>query len=226
MAHGTYILGHIDDVDVLVVVVPNIEYYFGLRKFGRQGTKVAQQGRWDITTHEVRKFIGLCAKGNPNVLSALWIEKEDILVETDAGWHLRQHRDLFSTKRAYNAFAGYANSQLQRMTVVGKYQGYMGARRKALVDKFGYDPKNASHLIRLLRVGIGLLETGTMTVKRPDAAELIAIKNGEWSLRQVRSYAEELFGMAKEARDRSVLPDYPDMDAVNRLCVEVVEMAM
>ena len=226
IAHGTYIEGHIDDEDILAVVVPGIEYYYGLRKFGRQGTKVIQRDQWDITMHEVRKFISLCAKGNPNVLSALWIDEADIILDHYAGQHLRARRDLFATKKAYNAFAGYASSQLKRMTKVGEYQGYMGAKRKALVNKHGYDPKNASHLIRLLRLGIEFLETGNLTVKRPDAMELLAIKQGEWSLERVQSHAEELFEQARVTRDKSTLPDKPDMDAVNKLCVEVVKMGL
>ena len=71
LAHGTYIPDHIDDEDFLAVVVPDIDYYYGLRQFGSQGTKVTQRDKWDVTIHEVRKFISLCAKGNPNVLSAL-----------------------------------------------------------------------------------------------------------------------------------------------------------
>ena len=223
MAHGTYIKNHIDDIDVLAVLVPGIEYYYGLRKFGRQGTKVVQRNQWDITMHEVRKFISLCAKGNPNVLSALWVDRADILLTSGAGEHLRTNRHLFATKRAYNAFAGYAASQLKRMEKVGEYQGYMGANRKALVDRFGHDPKMASHLIRLLRMGIEFLETGELIVHRPDAMELLSIKNGEWSLSRVKSHAEDLFAQAKVARDKSTLPDGPDMSAVNKLCVEVVQ---
>ena len=207
-------------------MVPSIEHYYGLRKFGRQGTKVVQRDEWDITMHEVRKFISLCAKGNPNVLSALWVDENDVVLISDAGEHLRAYRDLFSTKKAYNAFAGYAASQLERMERVGAYQGYMGAKRKVLVDRFGFDPANASHLIRLLRMGIEFLESGEMIVHRPDAMELLAIKRGEWSLERVKAHAEDLFAQAKVARDKSTLPDGPDMDAVNRLCVAVVQEVM
>lgn len=226
IAHGTYIEGHIDDEDILAVLVPGVEYYYGLRKFGRQGTKVVQRDQWDVTMHEARKFISLCAKGNPNVLSALWVDEADIILDHYAGQHLRFNRNLFATKQAYNAFAGYANSQLKRMTKVGQYQGYMGTKRKALVDKWGFDPKASSHLIRLLRLGIEFLLTGNLTIKRPDAKELLAIKQGEWSLERVQSHAEDLFAQARIARDKSILPDKPDMDAVNNLCVEVVKMGL
>lgn len=224
LAHGTYVEGHIDDVDLLAVVVPGIEHYLGLRKWGRQGTKVTQRGKWDVTMHELRKFVSLCAKGNPNVLGLLWLE--DYLYHTHAGRLLAAHRDLFATKAAYRSFAGYASGQLHRMTrAENKYEGYMGAKRKALVDKYGYDPKNASHLIRLLLMGEEFLRTGYLRVKRPDADMLMAIKRGEWSLLQVRTKAFELFKMTELARDESPLPDEPDMDAINHLCVQVAGMA-
>jgi len=52
----------------------------------------------------------------------------------------------------------------------------MGAKRKSLVEKFGYDTKNAAHLILLLRMGIEFLSVGVLHVKRHDAQELLEIK--------------------------------------------------
>ena len=58
-------------------------------------------------------------------------------------------------------------------------KGYMGEKRKRLVEKFGYDTKNASHLIRLLRMGMEFLVDGELHVEREDAKELLRIKGRE-----------------------------------------------
>ena len=92
--------------------------------------------------------------------------------------------------------------------------------------KHGYDTKNAAHLIRLLRMGIEFMRDGTLQVMRPDAEQLLAIKRGEWTLQQVKSEAEQLFTAAEEGYNRSLLPEKPDFEAVNRLTVEVARMEL
>ncbi len=106
------------------------------------------------------------------------------------------------------------------------YSGYMGERRKALVDKFGYDTKNAAHLIRLLRMGIEFLKDGRLYVLRSDASQLLEIKRGGWSFEQVRTEADRLFKLAEETYLRSTLPVQADKEKIDALCVEVVRMAL
>jgi len=102
------------------------------------------------------------------------------------------------------------------------FSGYMGEKRKAMVRKYKYDVKNAAHLIRLLRMGSEFLRTGTLTVYRTaDAAELKSIKQGAWTLEQVKAEAERLFEGIDLARAASPLPAAPDHEAANRLLIEM-----
>jgi hypothetical protein len=102
------------------------------------------------------------------------------------------------------------------------FSGYMGAKRKAMVRKYGYDVKNAAHLIRLLRMGIEFLETGRLRVFRDeDGEELMAIKRGEWSLGEVKREAERLFDLVGPARGASPLPEGPDERAANQLLIRM-----
>jgi predicted nucleotidyltransferase len=102
------------------------------------------------------------------------------------------------------------------------FSGYMGEKRKAMVRKYQYDVKNAAHLIRLLRMGIEFLESGQLQVYRTtDADELKRIKRGGWTLDQVKSQAEELFGRIEQARARSPLPPRPDEAAANALLMDI-----
>jgi hypothetical protein len=61
-----------------------------------------------------------------------------------------------------------------------------------LEAKYGYDVKHSMHLVRLLRMGIEILETGKVNVKRPDAEELIHIRNGGWTYDALVEYAESM----------------------------------
>jgi hypothetical protein len=102
------------------------------------------------------------------------------------------------------------------------FQGYMGAKRKALVRKYGYDTKNAAHLIRLIRMCVEFLETGKLNVFREhDARELISIKQGEWSLADVQTHATALFQQAREMYEGCSLPKEPDKDQINNLMIEL-----
>ncbi len=58
-------------------------------------------------------------------------------------------------------------------------------KRKEMEEKFGYDLKHASHLIRLLRTGRDILKTGTIKVKRDDFQDLLDIRNGKRSYEDV-----------------------------------------
>lgn len=102
------------------------------------------------------------------------------------------------------------------------YKGYMGDKRRQLVERFGYDTKNAAHLIRILRMGIEFLTEGTLYVEREDKQELLNIKQGLWSLDDVKTEAERLFSLAQEAYVRSPLPPEPDRDRAERLIIEIV----
>lgn len=224
--HGTYIPksdpDSIDDIDVQGICLPPIDYYYGLKQFGSKGTKEIKYNEWDVVLFEFVKAIRLLMKGNPNVLQLLWLEPNHYIKVTKLGKMLLANRDLFIGKHAYHSFVGYAHGQLHRMTH-SACKGYMGEKRKQLVEKFGYDCKNAAHLIRLLRMGIEFLNEGKLYPKRPDAPQLKEIKRGEWPLEKVKDEAERLFATAELAWVMSNLPDAPDREKINDLCRKIAK---
>lgn len=226
VAHGTCVPNDdplsIDDKDLIGICIPPAEYYVGLRDFGSRGTEEIISDPWDVVIYEHRKALRLLAKGNPNMLCMLWAPPEFTTHYTAAGEALLACRELFATKAAYPAFRGYAQSQLKKMQK-GVYHGYMGEKRKALVDQFGYDTKNASHLIRILRQGIGFMRYGELEVYRSDAEEPLEIKRGVFTYEQVKEHAESLDWGLQEAGRVSPLPEEPDWDAINKLAVHMYE---
>lgn len=63
--------------------------------------------------------------------------------------------------------------------------------RHQLEVNFGYDTKHAMHLVRLMRMAEEILERREVLVKRPDAKELLEIRNGAWPLEEMLRWAEE-----------------------------------
>ncbi len=224
IAHGTYRPSSdpnsIDDKDLMGVFIPPIEDAFG---FGRKKIPDKMYKEWDVVHYAFKKLVGLLYKANPNVLSLLWCEEKHVIFSSTHGDVLRGDRDLFATKKAYASFCGYARSQLKRMTT-NAFQGYMGEKRKALVKKHGYDAKAASHLIRLLYMGIEFLTEGRLYVDRGgrDAALLLSIKDGDYTLKWIQELAEHLFDNADRAYIASPLPAKPDRVAIERLMCKVL----
>jgi len=231
IAHGMYEPSSeptsIDDKDTMAICVPPIDHYYGLAEYGSRGTREIKRGEWDIVVYEARKAIRLLAQGNPNVLSILWLPENLYISHTAAGRLLTTNRDAFVGRHVYGSFVGYATAQLRKMES-GACNGYMGAKRRALVERHGYDTKNAAHLMRLLRMGIEFLRDGELIVDRGgyDATELLAVKRGEWTLERVHDEAARLLRRAEDVYDRSMLPSKPDRERIEALCVEVVQTAL
>lgn len=95
--------------------------------------------------------------------------------------------------------------------------------RAELEAKFGYDTKHAMHLVRLLRMCREILTTGRVVVKRPDREELLAIRAGAWRYEDLLAYAESEDQALNELYKTSPLPRAPDRNALDLLCIEVVE---
>lgn len=152
-------------------------------------------------------------------------EIQSLTSELDAaGWILSEIMDGRSLPMPKGMDPKIANEKAARLkSFRAKYHtAYMGDKRKRLVKQHGYDTKNASHLIRLLRMCVEFLGTGEMQVYRNNDADLLrAIKRGEWPLEEVKRHAEELFAAAKTARDTSPLPDLPNRRAVNELVADI-----
>lgn len=127
---------------------------------------------------------------------------------------------------AWNTSTENLLARLKHYQKKGENLGYLGDKRKKLVLEHGYDCKNAAHCIRLLKMCCEFLVTGEMRVNRQevgDAEYLLNIKRGAFRLEVIKDAAEEYFTLAKEAYERSSLPEEPDRAAAERLLVEIVK---
>lgn len=97
-------------------------------------------------------------------------------------------------------------------------------KRSVLEEQFGYDTKHAMHLVRLLRMGYEAVTEGVLRVKRPDAVELLTIRNGAWTYEQVVAYAEEMDKKVYAAVETSPLPKAPNTKLAASLVLEVQDM--
>lgn len=100
-------------------------------------------------------------------------------------------------------------------------------KRATLEEKFGFDLKHATQLVRLLKLGKEILETGKVQVKRiDDREELMSIKCGAWKYEDLISYADKIEKEVKVAYNLSKLPNQPNIKKLDELCTSLVEKSL
>lgn len=98
-------------------------------------------------------------------------------------------------------------------------------KRAETEEKFGYDTKHAMHLVRLMRMGIEILETGKVNVDRThiDADELKAIRNGEWNYNKIEQYAHDMDSKMESLYKTSTLRKTPNHELVSGKLIEIIK---
>jgi hypothetical protein len=231
--HGTSTDDGIDDRDEVAIVVEHPEYVTGLRTFGSHETRTAADGQrskagdLDLTYHGLRKFVGLACAGNPSLIATLFAPDMFIYEQTEWGKRLMEARDVIVGQQVVPRYRGYMRSQALRL--VGRIGGGRGARtgaRPELVEKYGYDTKFASHMVRLGEQGLELCRTGTLHLPMQGLARQVCkfIRQGEWLVDDALQHAFNLDAVLAEYQDgrrTTELRVSPDYVAVNRLLHEI-----
>ena len=154
---------------------------------------------------ELKKFIVLALKANPNILECLWSPiVENTSEVADA---VVARREIFVSKLVYQTYNGYVMSQFKKL-------------EQDLRTKDELNWKHAMHLIRLLLQGIGVMterQVGVRVVGHRDA--LLAIRDGGQSWAEVNGWRLALHREFEEAFQRTTLPDAPDYAEANRLLI-------
>jgi len=85
-----------------------------------------------------------------------------------------------------------------------------GDRTRAAEANQGVDWKAMSHAVRIARQAVEFLETGQVTLPRPEAAHLLAIKRGEVPYTAVGEEIEMLLEAVEAAAGHCGLPEAPE----------------
>lgn len=106
------------------------------------------------------------------------------------------------------------------------WQTWKLERNKArfeLEEKYTYDTKHASHLIRLTLMCKEILETHKINVKRPDAEFLLAIRNGLWSYDELMSWYENQAIILDDLYQTSNLRNEPERVKINNWLINSLQ---
>lgn len=138
--------------------------------------------------------------------------------EEFGGWPV-EGRYKFRDHEAYRAY----RSALKHWNQYQTWRENRNPARAELERKYGYDTKHAMHLLRLLKMGAEILETGQVHVERPDREWLTAVRNGLLTYKELLQTASTWEAKLRDLYDRSPLPDEPDSEAAEALVIELQE---
>jgi len=221
------------DVDIYGFCIPPKDIIFPhlageIMGFGRQHKRFDQwqkhhvddkeQGvQFDFQIFSIVKYFHLLMQNNPHVIDSLFVPQRCVLHCTQIGTMVREKRQMFLHKGAWHRFKGYAYSQLKK----AKNKEPEG-KRKAAVEKFGYDPKFCYHIVRLLDEVEQILTEQDIDLQR-NREQLKSIRRGEWSLEQIEEYFQSKERELETLYTTSKLQHSPDEAAIKELLFQCLE---
>jgi uncharacterized protein len=194
--------GEDSDIDRRGVYLPPADLQWSLYGAPEQlENEATQECYW-----ELRKFLILALKANPNILECLYTP----LVETAApiAQELLAMREIFLSKLVYQTYNGYVMSQFKKL-------------KQDLRSTGAIKWKHATHLIRLLMSGVIVLKEGFVPVNVAEHRDLLlAIKRGEMEWDEVNRLRLDLHKRFDEAFADTKLPERPDYERANAFLIK------
>lgn len=192
------------DVDRLGIFVAPTLAVAGLDWSSHKETVVTTKP--DSTFHEAGKFLRLALACNPTILELLFLPDDLYETVTSEGGEVIDARNAFLWEKGVrNAYGGYARQQAQRLA--NRDDGTFSS------DTRNRTVKHARHILRLLRQGRALLETGHLNVAVDNPEDYWAF--GDMTTGQMIDIYQREDALFQQSR--SVLPSEPDRAGVAEL---------
>lgn len=220
------------DIDIYGFCIPDKHIIFPhiigiVPNFGHQGESFEQfqehhiykqdeQKEYDLIIFSIVKFFKLAMECNPNIIDSLYTPAECMTHCSQVGVMVRESRDLFLSKAAWKKFKGYAFGEMTDM--LKEKTG----KRKAMVDQFGYDLKNASHVLRLLDEIEQILVDGTIDLRRAKE-QLKFVRAGGMKLDEFKKAFASKEKVLDTLYANSRLREKPDEVALKQLLLNCLE---
>jgi hypothetical protein len=185
------------DTDRRGIYLPPAERHWSLAIVPEQlENQATQECYW-----ELRKFLILALKANPNILECLYSP----LVETvtPLARELLEMRSVFLSRLVYQTYNGYVMSQFKKLGQDMRARGELNW-------------KHAMHLVRLLISGITVLREGTVPLRVQEHRErLLDVRRGLIEWEEVDVWRRRLHREFDAAYATTRLPELPDYQRAN-----------
>lgn len=205
------------DLDLKGILIAPLSYYLGFSNRFEQltGNSNMTQFRkyltgkinWsddkpiDGTVYDIQKFFKLASGCNPNVLESLFIQPEHKLF--DYGNWISGDKEQFLSNELYYTIRGFCRS---------------------IEKKPKPDSKDQAHLIRLLNMGSECFRSGTLQVyNKEQTQKLLSIRHQQISTEEYNDLLRESKERFESTFIKSVLPNKPNYDYLNKLCQDIIQ---
>lgn len=176
----------------------------------------------DTLLVEFRHYMGHLRKSNTSSIELLFAEGFDLL--TDEFAEVRENRLSFiDSDRFHTSLVGYIHNE--RRLANGERTGELGGKRKEQLDRYGFSPKNFSHLLRLAYCGACFFQESFYPVSlrgMPFRDLVFSVKTEpeRYSKEELNLMSDEALGRLEDAyesrRDRLEF----DVGLANQLCLK------
>lgn len=167
----------------------------------------------DVLRERMREFWTACMQS-----SGLEASELDLGLADRAGASLGLGSAVLQTLRQERRYRAARQHWEQFL----RWQRERNPARAALEAEHGYDTKHGMHLIRLLRMGVEILATADLKVRRDDAEELLEIRAGRLGYDALLEQADALEQAMHAALRTTSLPADVDEPALDRLLIELI----
>lgn len=216
------------DEDHMAFVAPTFEDLYRGRAYHAQSVTLTD----DVVVHDVRKVPDLLWKSNPSFMEVLF--SRDLRVPgTFAAPYINRIVRMRDRIAAMNLPVFWR-------TTMGIHTGRLGRMGKGtestmpLVERYGYDTKQAMHVVRSLLVlekfaGNGFTDFGSAITATPAERKLLLeIKSGRYTLEEFREMDAETLSRVEALRPlyESVEPDREAFEIVDATVMDLVRDAI
>lgn len=231
---GSYAYGvstDLSDTDLIGVVIPPKEYVYPQKILGYdhvekfddyQQHHINYNGtEYDVKLYSLPRLFLLAEQGNPNILDFILGPEHCNVYCDEFGKAIRDIGQEFLSKSSVPRYIGFAFDHLKSMEGRRK-SGIYPEKRKHLFEKYGYDTKDAGHIIRCLMSLQDILTTQTYNVAK-HADFVKRVRNGEFSFEEIvrwtKSKEIELYALATI----SELREKPDHELIRDKLIRILE---
>lgn len=190
-SHNYNLANKESDRDFKVFVTPTFDELY----LGQRYAKSIITPTEDNDIHDVRKLSDLLFKANINFLEVL--SSNDLYIpsgNTEMHGLLRVKKDIFKMNlpHLFNACKGMHFNKMKDIL-----KGTEGTQH--LVDKYGYDTKQATHAMRVMMTPVRFEATnfedfdGSIRFTGEELKLMLAIRHGELEVEEYRAMAKEYF---------------------------------
>lgn len=225
------------DEDIYAITIPSKETVFpyltgAIPGFGKQPPKFDQyqqhhiedqsgnggKGKiYDVTCYNIVRYFSLLMENNPNIIDSIYTPINCVTHSTVIGEMIRSNREIFLHKGCFVKLKAYSFSQLHKMrgkNPIGK--------RVAIRERYGYDTKFASNVVRLLDECEQILLTGELDLQK-NKEHIKAIRRGEVPEEEIIAWAQEKERQLEKIFVESKLRDKPDEEKIKQLLLNCLE---